>query len=134
MRIVLDTNVLVSSLWGGPPKGVLDACRAGRVRLLLSLPILDEYLAVLGRFDLPDEDADLFGSLFADPDRTELCAPAIRIRAVPDDPADDKFIECAVAGKADRIVSGDRHLLKLRTFRGIPILKPRKLLDELAAS
>lgn len=131
MRIVLDTNVVVSSLWGGPPKQILDACRAGRVKLLLSRPILDEYFAVLARFDLQDEDADLLEALFADRKRTELLSPGIQLRVVAADPSDDKFLECALAGKAGYVVSGDKHLLALKSFRDIPILSARAFLKHL---
>lgn len=131
MRVVLDTNVVVSSLWSGPPSGILAACREGRVRVLVSLPILEEYFAVLTRFEVTDEDMDLFGSLFTDPSRTEICSPTVRVRRIREDPSDDKFLECAVAGGADFIVSGDKHLLKLGSFRGIPILTSRTFLSKI---
>lgn len=131
MRIVLDTNVVVSSLWGGPPKKIMEACRSGRVKLLLSRPILDEYFAVLSRFDLQDEDADLLEALFADRKRTEMLSPGVQVRAVAADPSDNKFLECAVEGRADYLVSGDKHLLGLETFRGIPILTPRAFLNHI---
>lgn len=129
MRIVLDTNVVVSSLWGGPPKSVMNACRRGRVKLLLSRPILEEYFTVLSRFEIEEDDMDLFESLFTDPRRTEMVSPSLSIRAVKEDPSDDKFLECAVSGRAEGIVSGDRHLLALGEFRGIPIMSPRRFLE-----
>ena len=131
MRIVLDTNVLVSSLWGGAPARVMEAVRRGRAKLLVSGPILDEYISVIARFEPAEEDRDMFEALFADPGRAELVAPAHRIRAVREDPSDDKFLECAVAGRADALVSGDKHLLRLDPFRGIPVLTPRRFLEKL---
>lgn len=131
MRIVLDTNVVVSSLWGGVPKSIMDACRKGRVKLLLSRPILEEYFTVLSRFDVQDDDMDLFEALFTDPRRTEMISPAVAIRATREDPSDDKFLECALAAGADFIVSGDKHLLELGSFRGIPIATPRRFLREI---
>lgn len=128
MRIVLDTNVVVSSLWGGPPKRIMEACFACRVKLLISRPILDEYFSVLSRFDLQDEDADILEALFADRKRTEMLAPEVHIRAIAADPSDNKFLECAVEGRAEYLVSGDKHLLGLKLFRGIPILAPRAFL------
>jgi predicted nucleic acid-binding protein len=57
--------------------------------------------------------------------------PDVRVRVVGEDPDDDRILEAAIAGRADAIVSGDRHLLALRAFRGIPILTPRQLLNRL---
>jgi len=131
VRIVADTNVVVSSLWGGPPRRILKACRSGRIKLLLSPAILTEYFSVLSRFAVPVEDMDLLEALFADPKRAEILSPAVRVRAIPEDPADDMFLECALAGAADFVVSGDKHLLRLEAFRGIPILTPRMLLNRL---
>jgi len=51
--------------------------------------------------------------------------------AIPDDPDDEEILACAVDGRADLIVSGDRHLLALGAFRGIPILSPRDFLARL---
>jgi putative PIN family toxin of toxin-antitoxin system len=63
-----------------------------------------------------------------------LVEPAERIDAVADDPADNAFLECAVAAQAEAIVSTDRHLLDLGTFRGIPILQPGRFLEAMEAA
>lgn len=131
MRIVMDTNVLVSSFWGGPPKIIVDSCRSGRIRLLASAAILEEYFSVLSRFGVPDEDMDLLEALFADAKRVEIYSPNTQIHVIKEDPSDNKFPECAVAAKANCIVSGDKHLRKLESFRGIPILSPRRFLKEI---
>jgi uncharacterized protein len=134
VRIVLDTNVLVSSLWGGPPKEILKACESGRIKLLLSREILDEYISVLSRFEIEDEDIDLLEALFAHPKRTEVVSPTFRVRIIVDDPADNMFLECVATGQADFIVSSDKHLVRLKMFQGIPILTPRRFLDRLSSS
>ena len=131
MRIVLDTNVLVSSLWGGPPKKIMESCRSGLITLLASPSILEEYFSVLSRFEIPDEDMDLSEALFADPKRVEIYSPNTPVHAIKQDPSDNKFLECALAAKADFIVSGDKHLRKLESFGGIPILPPRRFLKEI---
>lgn len=131
MRIVLDTNIIVSSLWGGPPRKIMESCRAGHFKLLLSRPILEEYVAVLSRFEVQEEDMDYFEALFVDPKRTENVSPTVRVRLIKEDPSDDKFLECALSGKADFIVSGDKHLLGLESFHGIPIITPRAFLGRL---
>ncbi len=131
MRIVLDTNIVVSSLWGGLPRKIMEACKAGHFKLLLNRPILEEYIDVLSRFDVQEEDMDYFEALFVDPKRTENVSPTVRVHVIKEDPSDNKFLECALSGKADFIVSGDKHLLGLGSFRGIPIVTPRSFLGKL---
>ena len=125
MKIVLDTNVFVSGIFfTGPPHRILLAWRDGTVQLLVSAAILDEYHRV------KDELAGQFSGMDLQPFLQLLTVQAEVIEAPPlapviqEDPSDDRFLECAVAGKAECIVSGDKHLLKLVEFQGIPILKP----------
>ncbi len=75
-----------------------------------------------------DEDADLLEALFADRKRTEMLSPGVQVRDVAADPSDNKFLERALAGKAEFIVSGDKHPLALGSFRDIPIVRPRTFL------
>ena len=131
MRIVVDTNVVVSSLWGGPPKKVMKACQAGKAKLILGPPILEEYFAVLSRFEVSDEDMDFFQALFADLNRVEIFSWTTHLRVIKEDPSDDKFLECALEGQANFIVSGDKHLLQLGSFRGISIISLRRFLSEI---
>lgn len=128
-RTVLDTNVLVSSLWGGHPGRVVRRWHRGALRVLMSPPILKEYLSVLGRFRPAEEDLDLLVALLGDARITEWVSPKERLHAIAEDPADNRFLECAVAGHADAIISGDRHLLRLAEFQAIPILPPRSFLQ-----
>ncbi len=131
MRVVLDTNILVSALlWRGTPYRCLLAVQAGLADLVVSPPILEELRTVLVtkfRFAVADaEDAvDLFR---ASADMVEISG---QLRVVADDPDDDKFVETAQAGRADLIVSGDRHLLALGSEVGVPIITARGFLDRL---
>ena len=59
----------------------------------------------------------------------ELVTPEMDLEAVEDDPDDDKILECAVAGNADYIVSGDSHLLDIEEYRGVEILSPDEFLS-----
>jgi uncharacterized protein len=65
---------------------------------------------------------------------SEFVIPEERIQFIADDPKDDKFLEAAIAGKVDFIVSGDKHLLALKEFRSIPIISGREFLDWLETS
>jgi putative PIN family toxin of toxin-antitoxin system len=128
---VLDTNVLVSSLWRGPAWQVVCAWRDGRVGVLVSEDLLREYLSVLARFVSANDLAEWADTLTG-PGRTTLVTPHELLHVIPHDPPDNRFLECAVSGAADAIVSQDRDLLRLGIFRTIPILTPSQALHRFA--
>jgi putative PIN family toxin of toxin-antitoxin system len=126
MRIVLDTNVFISGIFfTGPPYQILKAWRDGRVRLLVSPSILDEYQRIGAELGLKFRDVDLKPFLDLLTVQAEIVLAPTLPPVIHDDPSDDKFLEVAVAGKASHIISGDKHLLKLSEFQGIQIIKPR---------
>jgi putative PIN family toxin of toxin-antitoxin system len=138
MRAVVDTNILVHALI--KPQGtvgpLLLRLRQGDYTLLYTQPLLEELVDVLGRpricdkYDLTEQDVAAVISLILL--RGEAVTPAERI-AVCRDPKDDKFLEAAVTGGADAIVSGDEGLLVLHPYAGIPILSPAAFLQMLGA-
>jgi len=132
-RIVVDTNVLVSSFFGGKPREVMELWRDGQFVLCLSDEIVAEYLEVLARFGHAKQEAQEFLAMVSEGERVAFVTPRERIRAVLADPEDNRFLECAVTAEAEMIVSGDRHLLGLGEFRGIPIVDPAALLAWFAA-
>ena len=128
-RVVIDTNVLVSSFFGGKPREVLHQWRDGFLALCLSDEILAEYLEVIARFgDVKAEARELLAML-SERDNVIFVSPHERMRVIPADPDGDKFLDCALAAQAEAIISGDRHLLGLGHFRGIPILEPARFLE-----
>lgn len=131
MRVVIDTNIFVSSFFGGKPRKVIDLWRKGRITLCLSKAILDEYVEVLQRMGLEDEKelAELL-SLFASGFNMVFTTKTPKIKVVEDDPGDDKFIECAVALKARAVITGDKALESLGEYMGIKILTPQKFLEK----
>ena len=131
VRIVLDSNVFISALlFGGPPRRLLRHVMSGVAECFTSAALLEEIGGVLRRpkFGLTAEQA------FAVVDEIrELCrlvTPAEIIRAVSEDPDDNAVLECAAAASADAIVSGDGHLLRLGTWRGVRILTPAEAVAE----
>jgi putative PIN family toxin of toxin-antitoxin system len=131
VRIVLETNVLVSAVFfGGVPGRILEAWRDGTVRVVLSAEILDEYRRVghILASDFPGVDIDPFLSLLA-VEAEVVEAPPLSA-PVSSDPDDDKFLACAIAGGVDVVVSGDRDLLVHDGWRGLRILRPRRFADE----
>ncbi len=131
MRVVFDTNILISvAFWRGAPYRSLLAVQAGLADLVLSPPILAELNRVLlEKFQFSEAEAQEVVSL------ARSCATLVEIpdtlRVVPDDPDDDKFIETAQVAGAPLIVSGDTHLLRLRSYQGIDIITARAFLDKL---
>ena len=129
-KVVIDTNVIISSLWGGNPKKVLALWQQGYFKVLVSLPILQEYQKVLNRFKLSEDDLEAFLSLFTAPQFSILVRPRYQHHVIKEDPSDNIFLDCALEGKANCIVSGDIHLLKLKIFENIPILTPTQFIHE----
>lgn len=133
MRVVLDTNVLVSALlFTGTTSGLLPLWQKGTFTVLLSREILDEYLRVLAYPKFQLSEAEIKGLIEQDLlPFVQVIKPGTRIRAVKRDPSDNKFLECAVAGKADVLVSGDKDLLALRHYRQVRIQTPSRFLETL---
>jgi len=131
MRVVIDTNVFVSSFFGGTPRKIIDLWKNGDITLCLSRDILDEYVKVLQRIGLQDEsELKELLSLFARGFNTLFTIKTPKIRVVKDDPDDDKFIECALALKAKVIVTGDKSIKALGEYMGIKILTPQEFLKD----
>jgi putative PIN family toxin of toxin-antitoxin system len=131
IRVVLDTNVFVSSFFGGPPREAVDLWKTGGITLCLSRPVVDEYVEVLRRLGLRNEEE--LGELlhvFSIGHHALFTARTPELEIVKGDPDDNKFIECAVALKADYIVTGDKHLTEIGDYMGISILSPREFLKD----
>jgi putative PIN family toxin of toxin-antitoxin system len=127
--VVADTNVLISALmFGGLPGRFLDLALGRRFTLLASKALLDELDEKLrGKFAVSESDALVIRAKLEG--SAELADPDFQLNAVPDDPDDNRVLECAVAGKADFIVSGDRHLLRIGDYEGIAIVTVRQFLE-----
>ena len=132
-RVVLDTNVIVSAaLPGSRLHSLVEAWQQGRVQPLVSREIFDEYLRVLAypKFRLSPEDIRLLLEHDLLP-YVEFVKVTSRVDVIRDDPTDNAFLACALDGRADAIVSGDHHLLELRSFRGIPVMTGRQLVEQI---
>ena len=132
LTITADTNVYVSALhFGGKPRQLLEAARAGLIDVAASEPILAEIDRVL-RTKFAWEPGRVAGVRRVLGTSARLVIPTRSITAVLDDPDDDRIIECAVASGSRMIVSGDKHLLRLGEFEGIAIVPVAAFVDRLA--
>ena len=130
MRVVFDTNVFVSVFIkpDSLPSLALALTRYDGARLLMSNAIFIELQQVFfEKLKFDHERGIEFLAMLAK--HSESILPKHTLQAVLADPSDNRILECAVEGKADAIVSGDRHLLDLKKFRKIPILTIRKFVD-----
>ena len=133
MRVTADTNIYISALnYNGPPRAFLELAVDGEVRLALSSEILDEIEATLRRkFSWPeDRIAEARATLLA---ITEPIVPSVILDVVKDDPDDNKILECAQSAHSECIVSGDKDLLRLRLYDGIPIMTVAEFLKQFEA-
>ena len=133
IRVVLDTNTLISALlFSGTASRLAPLWQSRRITVLVSKEILQEYLRVLAypKFQLGDHEIRALVE-------EELLpfAETIRVRrrlaVVRRDPEDDKFLECAVAGRAEYLVTGDRDLREFGSYRGITILTVGEFLERM---
>ena len=127
MKIVLDTNALVSAIgWEGPPARILRVCRTGQFSLITSPQLLEELTRVLtySKLRVVAQHPDLPEILKWLHAPEQVVIPRRTVHIITVDPPDNRVLEAAVEGKADVIISGDEHLLGLKVFEGIPILTP----------
>ncbi len=131
MKVIIDTNVFVSGIfWDGPPNVILRACNLGKLKLVLSSEILQEYKRIAFKTSLKFPGVDLAPFITLLGTQASIYdAPALP-QALCEDPDDDKFLACAVASKVSLIVTGDKALLKLDGYQGIVILKPKDFVKQ----
>ena len=137
IKVVLDTNILVSGLISpkGAPAKLIELWQKRKYILVVSKETINElkkvltYPRIAKNYHLNQAIINEYIKgllIFA-----EVCRPTKKISLIKDDPDDNKFIEAAIAGKADFIISGDQHLLSLGKYQGIKIITPANFLLEI---
>ena len=130
MKVVLDANVYVSSLINtqGNPKRIMERWKQNQFDVLVSASIIDEigrvlrYPRIVKRHKQDEGAIQSFLELLSS--QAVMVEPTIVVDAIKIDESDNRYLECAVEGKARYIISGDKHLLDLGEYRGIVILPP----------
>lgn len=130
VKVVIDTNVFISSFFGGFPKKVIDFWKEGEITLCLSQEIIEEYVAVLIRLGIDEFEIKKLTRLFAEGYHSVFSSSVPKLNIVKDDPDDNKFVECAVALDCKVIISGDKHLLNIKKYVDIEILSPRAFVEQ----
>lgn len=134
MRVVADTNILISGLlWHGAPRQLIDAAQAGVIQLVTSQVLLDELARVarMAKFErrLATLETTVAELLAAYAEKATCIVPATIPPTILRDPDDDAVLAAALGGQAELIVSGDRDLLELGQFRNIPIVSVNAALN-----
>ncbi len=132
LRVVLDTNVLISGiLFGGKPREILEKAIRGEIRLCLSEPILEELKGVLRRSKFEYSPEMIQFILTELTGIADFVNPSETINIALEDLEDNRILECAVEAKANYVVSGDLHLLKLSGYFNIEVLNAATFLERL---
>ena len=130
-KVVIDTNIFVSSFYGGHPRRIIDFWKQKQFTLCVSGAIIDEYTAVLRRLNLHDTvGVEELLALFAENINILFTSKTPTVKIVKEDPDDDKFVECAVALRSNFIVTGDKALLRIANYMEIDIVSPADFVTE----
>lgn len=134
IKVVADTNVIFSAMfWRGNESKVLELSEEGKIKLLTSPALLDELRRVLMHKELKLNERTVGENVQYVLSTAELVSPRRIIKVIHEDQSDNRVLECALEGGAKYIISGDKHLLRLKEFKGIKILRAREFLDILKA-
>jgi len=129
VKLVFDTNIFISAFvipYSKAEKAILKILK-GADSLIISKEIINEILSVLSAKFHRDSEAISHTALYLS-DLARIVKPARRIHVLEDDP-DNRVLECALHGKADAIVTGDKEMLKLKKFEGIRIISLKEYLE-----
>ena len=136
MKITADTNVLISAtFWKGASDKIVTKIENKEIKLVMSKEIIKEFTRVLNYAEIQekikDKNLEMKYTIQKIISISEIVEPSKKFKVVEDDPDDDKFIETAVEGNCDYIISQDKHLLKIKEFQGIKIIKPEEFLKRI---
>ncbi len=129
IRVTPDTNVLVSStIVKGSSFEILRLSKLGKIKLVLSLEIIKEFKEVISRPKFGFSEEQISNAVKQLISISEIIVSVTKIKIVKDDNDDNIILSTAIDGKAEYLVSGDPHLLKIKNFKSIKIVKPSNLL------
>jgi len=131
IKVVLDTNIFISALfWKGVPYQIFKKSLQKEISVFISPVILDELKEkLLVKFKLPSEKVKEFLEIIVF--NSKIVYPRKKLDIIKKDPSDNKIIECALEAKASFVISGDKHLLGIKEYKGIKIISPKEFLSQI---
>ena len=132
MRIVIDTNVFISGIFweGNFCSQIINLWKNGKYTLITSEEILEEFRKVLKTFKIQMEAPLIEEWEEIIRYNAEIVIPKERLKIIIEDPDDNKFFEAAITGQAGYIISQNKHLLKIKEYKGIHVLTPKEFLEK----
>jgi uncharacterized protein len=131
MKVILDTNVLVSGIFfKGPPYRIFQIWKKGQLDIVISYEILEEYRRIIQDVSIQFPHIDISNLFEMITLKAHFTLSLALHPHICDDADDDKFFSAALASKTSIIISGDKHLLDKSGFSGINVMKPRNFLDQ----
>ena len=129
LKVTLDTNILVSAIIAkGNEFEILKKAKSGKIELIFSLEILKEFKSVISRPKFGFSEEQVNNALKQMISISTIITPTSKLNVVKEDLADNRILECAEAGNADYIVSGDSHLLNLKEYKSIKIIRASEMM------
>lgn len=131
VRVVIDTNVFVSGLLksDNPLSNVVDLFIEDKINLIISEEVFSEYIKVLLRPELKVKKDNIVRLISIFILKAEIIKVKTKLDIIERDPSDNKFLECALDGKVDYIITGDKHLLELKKYKKIKIVDPKTFIN-----
>jgi uncharacterized protein len=129
MRVVVDTNVFVSSFFGGPPREVIERWKRGDITLCVSRDLIDEYVEVLHQLGVQADLIHELLDLFANGYNLVFTASTSSLEVLKNDPDDNMLFECAVGLEAKVIVTGDKAVRSVGRYMDIEVMTPAEFLS-----
>ena len=129
-KVVIDTNVFISSFFGDNPKKIIDLWKKGEIKLCLSREIVDEYVEVLKKLGLQNEsELQELLNTFSEGHNIIFSATTPSLKIIEKDPDDNMFIECAAALNTEFVITGDKALQAIQKYMNIKIVSPSEFLN-----
>lgn len=130
MKVVIDTNIFVSALYGGNPREIIDLWKKGKLILCLTQEIFEEYIDVFLRFKIMGNELKELFDLFAEGHSIDFVSKTPKLNIVKNDPSDNKFFECAIAAKAPYLISGDKEILCVKKYITLKVVAAKEFLKQ----
>lgn len=132
MRLIVDTNVLVSGIFfNGLPGRILKMWKEGKIKLVASSEIFEEYAEVIKRLGRKYPTLEITSIIDLLAVELEIIRTKKIKKTISRDLDDDKFIECAISGKVEIVISGDKDLLVLKKYKNVRFISPAQFFQEL---